>query len=441
MMSKLVNPHTTSTRAPGYLSTPSTPVAHPIPPIETLPNELLYRVATFIPANSMTVRGCDSPDRFQLALVNKRLYGACTPLLYEYVFLGTYRQLFNFHLSAGVARESWRTVCLVVSYASLFKYSDHPRGTTWSALLFPFTQMQSLRELVLDRSGENCDHFEEGHPVLNYLLSKASHPSFFPHLSILEIPYYPALLSLCRGRPLTSVSLGLSPRPVSDESFDEFISELEKTTSYLNELSLTVPMEGQTEQANSRVRKIVAVCPRPQVVNLKLPPGILSAWNPNTFETAFMDWVRTTLAPWTQLTHLSIRTSMPIIVSMRTQEAIIGALVKIMPGLKYVILPVVPGEWTRSVSREGIPEWTPRPDLGAESINWWFKALGVQRGAYIQSSDNRNISDDISSHSKVDEEVARVRGMMRKWWDEAVIPSPKLIRVCLVKEQSNGVFM
>ncbi|KAG8747647.1 hypothetical protein FRC10_000190 [Ceratobasidium sp. 414] len=437
-MSGAVNPRTTSIVTPDYLSTLSAPATRPVPPLETLPNELLYRIATFIPANSMTVRGCNTPDRFQLALVNKRLSGACTPLLYEYVFLDTYGQMFKFHQSAGVARESWRTVSLVVSYAALFKHRIQPRGTTWPALLFPFTQMRSLREFVLDRSGEKCRYFKVGHPALIYLHSQASDPCFFPRLSILEIPYYPSLLSLCRGRPLTSVSLGSSPSPTSDESFDEFISELGKTTSCLNELSLTVPAEDQTEKVNSQVRKIVALCPQPRAVNLKLPRGILPGWDPSTFEASFMTWVQTTLAPWTQLAHLSIHTSVFMRVSVRIQETIVGALVKMMPDLKHIILPVAEGEWTRAPSIEGIPEWTPRPDLGTEHINWWFKALNIHKNAYTQTSNDRNVSDKILAYSKVDEEVVRVRDVMREWWSDAITPPRGHIRMCLMKRGNDA---
>ncbi|KAG8730707.1 hypothetical protein FRC12_020112, partial [Ceratobasidium sp. 428] len=360
--------YTTSIGTTGYLSLPSEP-AHLVSPIETLPSELLYRIATFIPANSITTRECNIPDRFQLALVTKRFNGACTPLLYEYVFLDSYKQLFRFHLSAGVTRESWRTISLVVSYTALFEPRRLlPRDTTWSDLLFPLTQMRSLRQFVLDRSGENCKHFDLEHPVLNCLVSHAPNLSFFPNLSSLEIPYYPSLLSLCRGRPLTSVILGSSPPPISGKSFDEFVSGLGEIKSCLEEISLTVPAGTQAE-VSSRIHQIVSLCPRPQAVTLRLPASFLPEWESDTLEATLMAWVEATLAPWTQLTRLSVRVSTFISVPMRIQEAIIRGLVKVMPKLKYVALPIEQCEWIRASSYDGIPEWTPRPDLGIESIN------------------------------------------------------------------------
>ncbi|QRV86676.1 hypothetical protein RhiJN_14694 [Ceratobasidium sp. AG-Ba] len=389
-------------------------------PIETLPNELIYRIATFIPANSMTARDCLIPDRFQLALVSKRINGACTPLLYEYVFLNSYNQLFKFHLSAGVARESWRTVSLIVAYTALFKHAMEPQRTTWPALLFPLTQMRSLRELVIDRNKDEVYKFNSDHPVLDYLNTRSLDSNFLPSLSILEVSYNPSLLCLCRGRPITNVILGPSIDTTSSDTFDKHLSELGNTSKDLEELFLVTAMESEDQfrRVDNRVRQIVAVCPHLRAVNLRLPNGFLGLQNSQTFQRVFINWIRSILSPWAQLTHLSLRVDAVVNLTMDVEEQIVKSMVQILPKLQHIKMPTSYGEWIRAPSCDRVPEWTPRPDLGPESFEWWFTKLDIY-------SEFHRISRPLKKEdrTRLQKRITVAQAVMKKWWNNAVIPS------------------
>ncbi|KAF8610266.1 hypothetical protein BDV93DRAFT_540114 [Ceratobasidium sp. AG-I] len=402
---------------------------HPASPIETLPNELLYRIATFIPANSVTATSYPpKPDRFHLALICKRINAACTPLLYEYVFLDSPFQLVRFHNSAGVKRESWRTVSIIFGYRALFTVESgkHLRGTRWEHVLSPLRKMRSLRELVIDSNEETGNYAQVGieHPVLKYLARYATEPHFLPRLSILEVPFYPELLSLCRGRPMTSVMLGSNPSPMTSEAFDTYIPELGRIQGALEELGLFIPLE-----VDSRIRQVVGLCPNVKVANLRLGRNL---WASHNFEDAFSPWAEQTLSPWSNLTHLTLRTYVHRSVPLSDQFTTIRSLNRILPKLTYVILPMVRGEWTRApgpVSNSGhkVPEWTPRPDLGVESLDWWLDML------YLQVQAKPPHGDDAEYTRTLDATAVLARAGIRSRWGEPFVPALRDIKTRLAE--------
>lgn len=416
-----------------------------ISPIETLPNELLYRIATFIPANSVTItKHISIPDRFHLALVSKRINAACTPLIYEYVFLDSSLQLFRFHRSAGVKRESWRTVSIIFGYKALFKArgGDIPRGVKWKDMLAPLRGMRSLRELVID-SNEGTGHYIRAgaeHPVLDYLFKQSLESYFLPQLSILEAPFYPELLCLCRGRPMRSITLGSNPSPMTSEAFDAFIPELAHIKGALEELSLFIPLE-----VDPRIRQVVRLCPKVKVANLRLGSSL---WRSHNFKVRspclpfaphisslpkdeFSPWAERTLSPWSNLTHLTLRTHESLDVPLSDQFTTIRSLNRILPELTCVILPVVGGEWTRAPgppikSGHELPEWTPRPDLGIKSLDWWLNML------YIQVEAKPPHGDDAEYARMVDATATLARVGIRRRWGDAFVPALRDIKTRLI---------
>lgn len=402
-----------------------------IAPIETLPNELLYRISSFIPANSVTTR-LSVPDRFLLALTSKYINLACTPLLYEYVFLDSPLQLYRFHRSAGVARESWRTVSIVFGYRALFKMRSKnvPAGTRWEDMLEPLRGMRSLRELVIDSNEETGSYIraEAEHPVLNYLSTHALEPEFLPRLSMLEVPYYPELLNLCRGRPMTSVILGSNPSPRSSESFDAFIPELGNIQGALEELALYIPL-----QVDPRIRQVVGLCPKVKVASLRFGDLLLASSN---FKVAFPLWMERTFSPWSRLTHLTIRTPQLLVATLDEQSYALQSLRKIFPKLTHITLPALGGEWTRDLyfstkSGDEIPEWTPRPDLGTKSLDWWLDILKLQ--VPIKPLRDGGGDEDAGYVGTLDVTATTARDRIRTRWQEAFVPALRDIKTRLAE--------
>jgi hypothetical protein len=259
---------------PPTSSEPPAPPKSPAPSgcsIASLPNELLYQIAIFIPADSMTVlEGC-VPDRFQLLLVSKRVNEACTPLLYEHVCLDSYQKLLAFYRSGGVLRDSHHTISLTIASKALFGRCELPPGITWPQILFPLNKMRALQKLVIHRSGGMCSNSNLEHPVLTHLVSCATNPAFLPSLTTLEVPYYPGLFTLCRGRPVANVKLGPNITPVSSELFDKYILELGKTTASLKTLAIYMPTGGGTDQTAAKICQVTKLCSGLRVLELRLP--------------------------------------------------------------------------------------------------------------------------------------------------------------------------
>ncbi|KAG8761811.1 hypothetical protein FRC12_009315 [Ceratobasidium sp. 428] len=429
-----------------------------------LPEELFYRITTFMPVGSTADEEWNLPDLARLVLVNKRFNRIFTPLLYKYVTLNSYEQLAIYHCNASAISNSRFTICLTIACKALLKHRTPPYGKTWLDILSPLAEMQNLRKLVIHRSGGMCNDTNIEHPALVYLAMQATNPAFLPNLSILKVPHHPQLFTLCRGRPVTTVDLGPNVAPVLSEEFGGYVLELTKGTRRLEELTLYWPPGNRGELLFvENVSRVIGLCSELRVLEMRLPKSFMTfmGWDANTFEvrslfyrilsksyifvqSIFIPWAQATLAPLSQLTHLNLHISQPTAIPMSMQEHAIQALGRILPNLVHTILPVSQCEWSRKPGCDAFAGWSPRPNLGYTSIDWWLDFLGQDGAAHVEYVYPRTPSKSLDKRpgrAAFCEDVARTISSMRERWGEEHVPLSSEVEGMLSARAGRAKYM
>ncbi|QRV86677.1 hypothetical protein RhiJN_14695 [Ceratobasidium sp. AG-Ba] len=229
--------------------------------------------------------------------------------------------------------------------------------------------------------------------------------------------------------------------------FQNHVPNLKSGTRIVETLSLYWPSDADVKSFDERASRFVELCPELRALEMRLPKKFadFTGWHVNNFDVVFAAWVQKTLAPLSQLTHLTLHISQPQEIRREMQQKAVEAISLSLPNLVHVILPVSQCEWSRMLEHDGFTCWTPRPNLGFLSIEWWLDFLELDGAAHVYYAGYVTQNGDINGHphkysehldqqsgrAAFCEDVTRVVEVMKKYWDESCVPTFKEIEDAL----------
>ncbi|KAG8705454.1 hypothetical protein FRC09_002944, partial [Ceratobasidium sp. 395] len=129
---------------------------------------------------------------------------------------------------------------------------------------------------------------------------------------------------------------------------------------------------------------------------------------------------------------------------MSMQEHIVQALGRILPTLEHIILPVSQCEWLRKPGCDAFVGWSPRPNLGYTSIDWWLDFLGLDGAAHVEYVYPRTPSKSLDKRpgrAAFCEDVARTISSMRERWGEEHVPLSSEVEEMLKARAGRAKYM
>ncbi|KAG9119674.1 hypothetical protein FRC07_005188 [Ceratobasidium sp. 392] len=273
---------------------------------------------------------------------------------------------------------------------------------------------------LIDQSGWDFEW-----SFMSNISRRAKDPSFFPCLARLESPAVRHMLSICRGRPIESIShprdADFTQNPLPTHIHPDGVSAARLSISTVVSTEPEPSFESSASTARGILRKasekglvvkhlkITVVGPRVHATQNMPPESNWGLW-----------WVLRIAerggCEHIESLHIAFDPPLPSGCINKQHLAIEKAVEFGLSNLTYAVVGSPEVEWRRhvriqtgSVSHR-LPYWTPRPNYGGYNIHyWWLRKSGIRMVTVLEDA--------------LLDVVIRLRDLMLTRWDDESIPS------------------